>query len=223
LSLERSISQGPRVFIRSKATCAAPPCEVRPRQRPFPLSSFQGSAEALPTNSIKAAAQIAVDDGTPIFSSNCISQADVALAAGGPQGRQDARPGIRREVADGRVGCAPPDDNVARRIHSPHFHSSKDRCRQRQRQAPMRLRISRCTRRFSFRSPSDEGRHSHASRAPPFRRTWKQDGIGGRFFAAPRSGFPNQTDHLRVCPSGLERGLRPCPEPGCCLPCSRWR
>ncbi len=28
LSLERSISQGPRVFIRSKATCAAPPCEV---------------------------------------------------------------------------------------------------------------------------------------------------------------------------------------------------
>src|SRR6201993_3786789 len=28
LSLERSISQGPRVFIRSKATCAAPLCEV---------------------------------------------------------------------------------------------------------------------------------------------------------------------------------------------------
>jgi len=28
LSLERSISQGPRVFIRSKATCAAPPCKV---------------------------------------------------------------------------------------------------------------------------------------------------------------------------------------------------
>src|ERR1700756_1721724 len=28
LSLERSISQGPRVFIRSKATCAALLCEV---------------------------------------------------------------------------------------------------------------------------------------------------------------------------------------------------
>src|SRR5215467_13537617 len=28
LSLERLISQGPRVFIRSKATCAAPSCEV---------------------------------------------------------------------------------------------------------------------------------------------------------------------------------------------------
>jgi hypothetical protein len=41
--------------------------------------------------------------------------------------------------------------------------------------------------------------------------------------AAAGPGFPNQTDHLRVCPSGLERGLRPCPEPGCCLPCSRWR
>jgi hypothetical protein len=28
LSLERSISQGPRVFIRSKARCAAPLCEA---------------------------------------------------------------------------------------------------------------------------------------------------------------------------------------------------